>query len=115
VIKRGDVYRANLDPTMGSEQSGTRPVVVVSRDALNANSPVVIIVPITSRSNKIRIYPSHVELKIGEGGLTSESVALCEQVRTISRDRLRDRLGQLPVPKMSQVNASLKIALDLDN
>jgi mRNA interferase MazF len=113
-MRRGDVYRASLNPTVGSEQDGTRPVVVVSRDAINASSPVVIIVPITSRSNKSRLYPSHVELKLGDGGLTADSVALCEQVRSISRERLGDYLGNIPKPKLSQINASLKIALDLD-
>jgi mRNA interferase MazF len=114
-MRRGDVYMANLDPAVGSEQAKTRPVVIVSRDAINASSPVVIIVPVTSRSNKIRIYPTHVELRISEGGLTSDSVALCEQVRAISRDRLARHLGQLPAAKVAQINASLKIALDLDN
>ncbi|HVB99019.1 MAG TPA: type II toxin-antitoxin system PemK/MazF family toxin [Candidatus Dormibacteraeota bacterium] len=114
-MRRGDVYKANLDPTVGSEIHKTRPVVIVSRDAINASSPVVIIVPVTSRSNKVRIYPTHVELRIGEGGLPSESVALCEQVRAISKDRLSGQLGQLPKPKVAQINASLKIALDLDS
>jgi len=114
-MRRGDVYRATLNPVVGSEQAGTRPVIIVSRDAINASSPIVIVVPVTSRTNKTRLYPSHVELKIGEGGLTADSVALCEQVRSISRERLGDYLGNLPKPKVSQINASLKIALDLDS
>jgi len=112
-VRRGDVYLAILDPTQGSEQSGTRPVIVVSRDAINATSVVVIIVPVTSRTNKSRIYPSHVEMKVGEGGLTADSVALCEQVRAIASSRLQKQLGQLSNQRMSQVNAALKVTLDL--
>lgn len=110
---RGDVYRAVLSPTQGSEQSGTRPVIIVSRDALNASSPVVIVVPVTDRANKVRIYPSHVELKAGEGGLTLDSVALCEQVRAVAKTRLQEHLGHLSRPRMAHVNAALRIALDL--
>lgn len=112
-MKRGDVYRAVLDPTDGSEQSGTRPAIIVSRDIINVSSPVLIIVPITSRSNKMRLYPSHVELKMGEAGLTSDSVALGEQVRAIAKTKLSTPLGHLSNQRMSQVNAALKIALDL--
>jgi mRNA interferase MazF len=112
-MKRGDVYQAVLNPAEGSEQSGTRPAIIVSRDAINASSPVLVIVPITSRSNKKQLYPSHVEMKMGEAGLTADSVVLCEQVRAISRTRLQKYLGHTSNQRMSQVNASLKIALDL--
>jgi mRNA interferase MazF len=112
-MKRGDVYRAVLDPAEGSEQAGTRPAIVVSRDAINANSPVVIIVPVTNRANKKHIYPSQVEMKMGEGGLTCDSVALCEQVRAISETRLKNCMGTLSNAGMSRINAALKIALDL--
>jgi mRNA interferase MazF len=87
-MKRGDVYQTVLDPADGSEQSGTRPAIIVSRDAINASSPVLIIVPLTSRANKKTLYPSHVEMKMGEAGLTADSVVLCEQVRAISRTKL---------------------------
>lgn len=110
---KGDVYLAVLNPTQGSEQSGTRPVIIVSRDAINQNSPVVIVVPLTDRKNKTRLYPSHVEIKSGEGGTTMDSVALCEQVRAIARTRLTKSLGRLPANRISQINAALKIALDL--
>lgn len=112
-MKRGDVYLTALDPADGSEQAGTRPAIVVSRDAINANSPVVIVVPLTTRSNKKHIYPSQVEMKAGEAGLTSDSIALCEQVRAISKKRLLRHFGHLSNQRMSQVSASLKIALDL--
>jgi mRNA interferase MazF len=112
-MKRGDVYLAVLDPSQGSEQAGTRPVIIVSRDAINLHSPVVVIVPLTSRINKNRLLPSHIEIKMGEGGLTADSVALCEQVRAISTTRLSRALGHLSAITISQLNGALKIALDL--
>jgi mRNA interferase MazF len=110
---RGEVYQANLDPVTGSERGGTRPVLIVSRDALNANAPIVIVVPLTSRENKKRLYPTHIELAAGEGSLSKNSVALCEQVRAISKNRLTKRIGQLSSQRMSLVDATLMIALDL--
>jgi mRNA interferase MazF len=110
---KGDVYLAEIDSSQGSGEAGTRPAIIVSRDAINATSPVLIIVPITSRINKKQLYPSHVEMKMGEAGLTSDSVVLCEQVRAISRTKLQKHLGHLSIQRMSQVNAALKIALDL--
>lgn len=110
---RGDVYLAELDPSQGSEQAGTRPVIIVSRDAINRVSPVVIVVPLALRGNRNRILPSHVEIKMGDGGLTADSVALCEQVRAISTTRLRRSLGHLTGAALSQISVALKIALDL--
>jgi mRNA interferase MazF len=110
---RGEVYQANLDPIAGSEQGGTRPVLIVSRNALNANAPIVIVVPLTGRENKRRLYPTHVELSAGEGGLTKGSVVLCEQVRAISKDRLTKKIGQVSPQRMSVVDAALKISMDL--
>lgn len=112
-IRRGDVYVARLNPAEGSEQAGERPVVVVSRDAINRSSPVVVIVPVTDRANKTRIYPSHVILKAGEGGLPIESVALTEQVRAVNTTRLVRHLGQLAPQSITAIGAALKIALDL--
>ncbi len=111
--KRGDVYLARLDPKEGSEQAGVRPVVVMSRDSINQNSPVVIVVPTTDRNNKKHLYPSHVVLQAGEGGLTMESVALGEQVRAISTTRFIKYLGHLTPRSVTQIGAALKIALDL--
>ncbi|SRR5260370_26540556 len=110
---RGDVYQANLDPTAGSEQGGTRPVLIVSRDALNVNAPIVIVVPLTGRENKRRLYPTHVELSASEVGLAKDSVVLCEQVRAISKDRLKKRIGQVSSQRMSAVDAALRISMDL--
>lgn len=113
MITRGDVWIASLDPTKGAEISGQRPVIVMSRDAINRNSPLVIIVPVTGRENKHRIYPSHVILASGDGGLTKESVAVCEQVRAIQSSRLVKQLGHLAPASIVAVGAALKIALDL--
>jgi mRNA interferase MazF len=112
-MKRGDVYQTDLNPTVGSEQAGVRPAIIVSRDAINASSPVVVIVPLTSRSNKKVIYPSQVEMRMNEAGLTSDSVVLCEQVRAISRTKLKKHLGHVTSQRMAEINAALKIALDL--
>lgn len=113
MITRGDVWIASLDPTKGAEISGERPVVVMSRDAINRSSPVVIVVPVTGRENKQRIYPSHVILTSGDGGLTKESVAICEQVRAIQATRLVKQLGHLAPTSIVAIGAALKIALDL--
>ena len=88
-------------------------MLIVSRDALNANAPIVIVVPLTSRENKKRLYPTHVELAAGEGSLSKNSVALCEQVRAISKNRLTKRIGMVSPQRMSVINATLIIALDL--
>lgn len=110
---RGEVYQADLNPVAGSEQGGRRPVLIVSRNALNANAPIVVVVPLTGRENKRRLYPTHVELTAGEGGLSKDSVALCEQVRAISKNRLKKKLWQVSPQKMSVVDAALRISLDL--
>ncbi len=112
-VSRGDVFFANLNPTLGSEQSGTRPVVVISRNALNANSPVVAIIPITSASNKRKLYPSQVALSAGAGGLANDSVVLCEQVRAISKERLQVWKGTLDQAILARIEAALRITLDL--
>lgn len=110
---RGDVFLADPSPTVAEEIRGTRPVVIVSRDAINRSSPVVIVVPITDRRNKPRIYPSQVVLRAGDGGLQIESVAVGEQVRAISKVRLIKQLGHLDPESMTAIDAALKIALDL--
>jgi len=111
--KRGDVFLARLDPREGSEQAGSRPVIVVTRDAINQSSPVVVVVPCTDASHKGRIYPSQVLIKAGEGGLTKDSVALGEQVRGISTTRLVKQLGALRPVTLALIGAALKITLDL--
>lgn len=110
---RGELHQANLDPTTGSEQGGTRPVLIVSRNALNANAPIVTVVPLTSRDNQRRLYPTHVELRAGEGALAKGSVVLCEQVRAVSKNRLTKKIGQISPQMLAIVDSTLKIALDL--
>jgi mRNA interferase MazF len=113
MARRGDVYMARLDPREGSEQAGQRPVVVMSRDSINEHSSVVVAVPVTDRIHKKTIYPSHIILREGEGGLTKESVVLGEQVRAISTTRLIRYMGHLSEPSVNQIASALKIVLDL--
>ena len=111
---RGDVYLAVFDPVMGSEQAGTRPAVIVSRDAINLRTAIVVVAPLTGLEHKERIYPSQVILKAGAGGLTKDSVVLGEQVRVLSKRRLRRRMGQLSLEEMNTVNEAVRNALALD-
>jgi len=110
---RGDVFSARLDPTEGSEQAGTRPVVVVSRDSINANSPVVVIVPVTDASNVMRTYPSHAFLPKGSGGLKADSVAKTEQVRAIQVSRFVGYYGRLDKEAVARIEEAIKITLAL--
>ena len=110
---RGDVFSARLDPTEGSEQAGTRPVVVVSRDSINANSPVVVIVPVTDAANVKRLYPSHAHLAKGAGGLRMDSVAKAEQIRAIQISRFVGYYGRLDRAALTRVEEAIKITLAL--
>jgi mRNA interferase MazF len=113
VIRRGEVYDARLDPTEGSEQAGSRPVVIVSRDAINAASQVVVAVPCTTYRPGRRLYPSQVLLHAPDGGLIVDSVALCEQVRALAKSRLERRRGSLSPDVMALLDRALLIAMDL--
>ncbi len=112
-MRRGEVYDARLDPTEGSEQGGTRPVIIVSRDAINASSQVVLAVPCTTYRPSRRIYPSQILLKAPDGGLDSDSVALGEQVRVLAKTRITRLRGVLSASALAQLNRVLLIALDL--
>ena len=112
-MRRGDIYDARLDPTEGSEQAGWRPIVILSRDAINNASNVVIGVPCTTFRTGRRLYPSQVLLRAGEAGLDRDSVALGEQVRALAKSRLGRHLGSLRPPILRQVERALAIALDL--
>lgn len=112
-MNRGEVYRACLGPTENSEQAGVRPVVIVSRDAINRASPVVIVVPCTTWQEGRRLYPSQVPLHAPDGGLRADSVALAEQVRAISKSRLTDRWGMLAADSLRRLERALAIAMDL--
>lgn len=112
-VQRGEVFLAGLDPSQGSEQGGTRPVAVISRDAINRFSSVVVVVPFTDAANKRKIYPSQVKIPAGAAGLTLDSIALCEQIRAINKTRLRTRIGKLSRSHMAGIEGAIKITLDL--
>src|SRR5467141_2590934 len=112
-MRRGEVYDARLDPTEGSEQAGIRPVVIVSRDAINAASPVIFVVPCTIYRAGRRLYPSQILLHAPDGGLDADSVALGEQIRALATSRLGRRRGQLSPATLTQLDRALLIALDL--
>ena len=110
---RGDVFKARLDPTEGSEQAGTRPVVIVSRDAINASSPVVVVVPATDARNPKKLYPSHTFLPKGSGGLVMDTVAKAEQIRAIEISRFVQYYGKLDDGLIAKIDQSIKITLSL--
>ena len=110
---RGEVYDVDLDPTLGSEQAGIRPVVLVSRNAINDASRVVLGVPCTTYRPKRRLYPSDALLHAGDGGLTVDSVALCAQVRVLDKRRLLRSRGALSPRAMAAIDRALAIAFDL--
>ncbi|MEZ4707845.1 MAG: type II toxin-antitoxin system PemK/MazF family toxin [Caldilineaceae bacterium] len=112
-MKRGDVFDARLDPTEGSEQAGIRPVVIVSRDAINNNSSVIVVAPLTKAANVQRNFPNNVPIAQGEGGLTFDSVLLGGQVRAVAKSRLLRQRGTLSAETMGRVDRALRITLDL--
>ena len=111
IIKRGDIYYAELSPVIGSEQGGTRPVLIISNDIGNRYSPTVIVAAITSRQNKLRL-PTHYYLDEIEG-LPANSIVLLEQLRTIDKKRLRERLTQLNKPCMEAIDIPLLISIGI--
>lgn len=112
MIKRGEIYYAQLNPVVGSEQGGTRPVLVVQNDIGNQYSPTTIILAITSQINKAKL-PTHVELKGEEFGLERDSVILAEQIRTIDKTRLRQRISILNEDIMLRVDQALSVSIGL--
>lgn len=110
MVKRGDIYYADLSPVVGSEQGGVRPVLIVQNDIGNRYSPTVIAVAVTSRMTKSKL-PTHVEISSGIGGLERDSVVLLEQIRTLDKRRLRDKIGELSDDEMQAVNQGLLISL----
>jgi mRNA interferase MazF len=111
-IKRGDIYYADLSPVIGSEQGGIRPVLVIQNDVGNKYSPTTIVSAITSQINKAKL-PTHVEISATEYGLNKDSVVLLEQVRTIDKRRLREKIGHFDDDMMEKVNEALKISFGL--
>ena len=109
-IKRGDLYYADLSPVVGSEQGGIRPVLIIQNDVGNKYSPTVIAAAITSKINKARI-PTHIELKSDVYGLPKDSVVLLEQLRTLDKRRLTEKIGKLDALAMANVDTALLISL----
>jgi len=112
VIKRGDIFYADLSPVIGSEQGGVRPVLIIQNDIGNKYSPTVIAAAITSQINKAKL-PTHIEIAASEYGLTKDSVILLEQIRTIDKKRLREKIGKLDDDLMVKVNDALGISFGL--
>lgn len=112
IVKRGDVFYADLSPVVGSEQGGVRPVLVIQNDIGNKYSPTIIVAAITSQINKAKL-PTHVEISAPEYGLPKDSVVLLEQVRTIDKKRLREKIGRFNDEMMEKVDDCLKISLGL--
>ncbi len=112
IVKRGDIYYADLSPVVGSEQGGIRPVLIIQNDIGNKYSPTVIAAAITSRINKAKM-PTHIELCAKEYGLNKDSVILLEQIRTIDKKRLREKIGCLDDELMVNVNEALSISFGL--
>lgn len=108
-VKRGEIYYADLSPVVGSEQGGVRPVLVIQNDVGNKYSPTVIVCAVTSQMTKAKL-PTHVEFARGEAGLSSDSVALLEQVRTLDKRRLKARVGEASDGKMRKVEQALLIS-----
>lgn len=112
-MRRGDVYYADLRPVVGSEQGGIRPVLIVQNDMGNRHSPTVIIAAITSRMNKAKL-PTHIELNSALYDMDKDSVVLLEQLRTIDKKRLRDKVCHLEGEVMRRIDRALMISLELD-
>ena len=107
---RGELYYEDLSPVVGGEQGGGRPVLVVQNDVGNKYSPTIIAAAVTSKINKAKL-PTHIELSAVEYGLSKDSVVLLEQIRTLDKRRLKERIGELPAATMKQVNHALLISL----
>ena len=112
IIKRGDIYYADLRPVVGSEQGGIRPVLIVQNDVGNKHSPTVICAAITSKMNKAKL-PTHIEIDSTEYDIVNDPVILLEQLRTIGKRRLKDKVCHLDQAMLDKVNHALEISLEL--
>ena len=110
MIKRGEIYFADLSPVIGSEQGGVRPVLVVQNNVGNKYSPTIIAAAITSQLEKAKL-PTHIQLPAEKFGLPKDSVVLLEQIRTLDKKRLKEKIGELPISMMTKVNEALLISL----
>ena len=112
IVRRGEIYYADLSPVVGSEQGGMRPVLIVQNDVGNRYSPTVIAAAITSQQNKARL-PTHIEIEARTYGLSKDSIVLLEQVRTLDKRRLREKMGCLDERAMQRVDSAIAISLGL--
>ena len=112
-VKRGDIYYADLSPVIGSEQGGVRPVLIVQNDVGNKYSPTVIAAAITSQREKTKL-PTHIELGGSDCGLSKDSVVLLEQIRTIDKKRLKEKMGNINENQMSLINQALSVSFGLN-
>ena len=111
-IHRGEIYYADLSPVVGSEQGGMRPVLIVQNDMGNRHSPTVIAAAITSQSDKARL-PTHIKVNAVGSGLAKDSVVLLEQIRTLDKKRLKEKMGSLDHYSMDRINRALSISFGL--
>lgn len=111
-VKRGDIYYADLSPVVGSEQGGLRPVLIIQNDVGNRYSPTVIAAAITSRMGKTRL-PTHIDVYADKAGLAKDSVILLEQIRTLDKRRLKEKMGHLDESVMHEVNAAIAVSFGL--
>lgn len=111
-IKRGDIYYADLSPVVGSEQGGIRPVLIVQNDVGNKYSPTVIAAAITSQRDKTKL-PTHIQVNADNSGLAKDSIVLLEQIRTIDKQRLKEKMGSLDDHSMSMINQALSVSFGL--
>ena len=112
IIRRGDIYYADLRPVVGSEQGGIRPVLIIQNDIGNKHSPTVICAAITSKMNKAKL-PTHVELDTKKSAMVKDSVILLEQLRTIDKQRLKEKISHLDDEMQQKVNSALMVSLEL--
>ncbi len=112
MVSRGEVYFAELNPVQGSEQGGTRPVLIIQNDVGNTYSPTTIVLAITSQINKAKL-PTHVEVRSAESGLQKDSVILAEQVRTIDKSRLKKKVAVLQPPTMKRIEEAMAVSMGL--
>ena len=111
-VKRGDIYYADLSPVVGSEQGGMRPVLIIQNDVGNRYSPTVIAAAITSRMGKTRL-PTHIDIYADRAGLSKDSVVLLEQIRTLDKRRLKEKMGHLDDKMMTEVNNAIAVSFGL--
>ena len=114
VIRRGDIFYADLRPVVGSEQGGIRPVLIIQNDVGNLHSPTVICAAITSKMNKAKL-PTHVAIEAGRYQVGRDSVILLEQLRTIDKTRLKERIGTIDRNRLPEVNEALSVSLGIDS